>query len=59
MRTVCWLHVFLSPNSDSARLFEDLAVIHTQKYSLKLPKLDPSFMLLAQLGPGVCVYAYL
>ena len=42
VRTVCWLHIFLSPHTDSVRLFGDLAVIHTQKYSLKLPKSDPA-----------------
>lgn len=59
VRTVRWLHVFLSPNTDDARLFQDLAVIHAQKYSLKLPKSDPSFTLLAWFGPGVCIYACL
>lgn len=59
MRTVHWFYIFLSPNTDNVRLFEDLAVIHTQKYSLKLLKSGPSFTLLAWLSPGVCIYAYL
>lgn len=46
VRAACWLCIFLSPNTDNVRLFEDLAVIHTAKYSLKLLKSDPSFMLL-------------
>lgn len=57
--TVHWFHIFLSPNIDNMRLYEDLAVIHTQKYSLTLLKSDPNFTLLAWVGPGVHVYVYL
>lgn len=58
VRSVQWFCIFLSPRADNVRLAEDLALIHTQKYSLKLPKLDPSFTLLAWPGPGVCINVY-
>lgn len=59
VRTLHCFRTFLSPNSDNMRLFEDVAVIHAQKYSLKLLQLDSGFTLLAWLAPGVCSYAYL
>lgn len=58
MRTLLWLQDFLSPSTDSVRLFEDTVVIHTQKYILKLLKSDPSFVLLAWHAPGVSIHAY-
>lgn len=30
VRTVCWLQIFLSTNTNNVRLFEDLAVTHTK-----------------------------
>lgn len=55
--TLLWLHDFLSPSPDSVRLFEDMVVIHTQKYILRLLKSHPSFVLLAWLA-GVGIHAF-
>lgn len=50
-----WLDVSLSPKTDKVRLFEDLAVTHRLKYSLRLPESDPGFTFLVWFGSDVCI----